>query len=51
MTQAIKSERLDDLIHIIASHHNLKDWGSPVKPNSKEAWIIHFADSISDKIG
>ena len=30
---------------------NQKDWGSPVKPNSIEAWIIHFADNLSAKIG
>ena len=30
ISQNIKSEKLDELIHIIASHHNLKDWGSPV---------------------
>ena len=51
VSQEIKSEKLDDLLHIISSHHQLKKWGSPVKPNSIEAWIIHFADDISAKIG
>ena len=51
VSQEIQSEKLDDIIHIIASHHYLKEWGSPVEPNSVEAWIIHFADNISAKIG
>lgn len=50
VSQEIKSEKLDDLLHIITSHHLQKNWGSPVKPNSIEAWIIHFADNISAKI-
>lgn len=47
VSQEVKSEKLDKLIHIIASHHNLKKWGSPVKPRTNEAWIVHFADNIS----
>ena len=50
ISQHIKSEKLDELIHIIASHHNLKDWGSPVEPRSREAWIIHMAENLSSKI-
>ncbi len=50
ISQTIKSEKLDELIHIIASHHNLKDWGSPVEPRSREAWIIHLAENLSSKI-
>lgn len=50
ISQNIKSEKLDELIHIIASHHNLKDWGSPVEPKSQEAWIIHMAENLSSKI-
>lgn len=37
VSKEITSEKLDDLIHIIASHHNLKEWGSPVSPMSNEA--------------
>ncbi len=51
VAQFIKSNKIDSILHIIASHHNLKEWGSPVKPNSIEAWIIHYADNISGKIG
>lgn len=51
VSQEIQSKKLDAILHIIASHHQLKEWGSPVQPNSVEAWIIHFADNISAKIG
>lgn len=51
ISQEIESNKLDDLIHIIASHHNLKDWGSPIKPAMDEAWIVHFAENLSSKIG
>lgn len=43
-------ERVDDLVHIIASHHNLREWGSPVEPNSGEAWIVHVAEYLSSRI-
>ncbi|WNZ28660.1 MAG: HD domain-containing protein [Candidatus Bathyarchaeota archaeon] len=46
----INSTKLDDLLHIIASHHNLKDWGSPIQPQSNEAWIIHNIENLSAKI-
>jgi len=56
VTQFIKSNKIDSILHITANHHNLKEWGSPIKPspikpNSIEAWINHYADNISGKIG
>ena len=50
VSQEIKSEKLNDLIHILASHHNIKDWGSPIEPVSNEAWIIHTVENLSSKI-
>ena len=50
VSQEVDSDKLDDIIHIIASHHNLKEWGSPIEPNSSEAWIIHFSENLSSKI-
>ncbi|MHA1897619.1 MAG: HD domain-containing protein [Promethearchaeota archaeon] len=41
------NEVLDQLIHIIASHHQLQEWGSPIRPITPEAWIIHFSDNLS----
>lgn len=50
ISQEIKSEKLNELIHILASHHNTKEWGSPVEPISNEAWIIHTVENLSSKI-
>jgi len=50
ISQEIKSEKLNELIHIIASHHNTKEWGSPIKPITNEAWIIHTVENLSSKI-
>lgn len=46
-----ENELTKHLIHIILSHHQFKEWGSPVEPQTPEAWIIHFADNLSSKIG
>jgi 3'-5' exoribonuclease len=32
------------LQHIIASHHGQLDWGSPVVPKFREAFMVHYAD-------
>lgn len=37
----------DYLVHIIASHHENLEWGSPVKPAFEEALIVARADSMS----
>ncbi|MHA1730711.1 MAG: HD domain-containing protein [Promethearchaeota archaeon] len=50
VSQHVKSSKLDALIHVVASHHNLTDWGSPVPPQIPEAWIVHFAENLSSKI-
>lgn len=49
-TQYIKCNQLDQLLHIVASHHKEKNYGSPVSPISNEAWIINAADDLSSKI-
>jgi len=46
----IVSEKLDRIIHIIASHHNTKEWGSPIEPKTHEAWIVHFIENLSSKV-
>lgn len=48
--QHIQSEKIDGIIHIIASHHGVQEWGSPVKPRTPEAWIIHTMDYLSSRI-
>jgi len=46
----IQCDQVDPLIHIIASHHKQKEYGSPVSPKSNEAWIISLTDDLSSKI-
>lgn len=44
------SGSIDDVLHAILSHHQLKEWGSPVTPKTPVAWILHCCDSISARI-
>ncbi len=37
------------LEHIILSHQNLPEWGSPVAPHTPEALLVHFADDMDAK--
>lgn len=39
----------DHLVHIVASHHNKPEWGSPVVPASLEAVLVHQLDMIDSK--
>jgi len=38
------------LTHIVLSHHNELKWGSPVRPCTTEAVILHYCDQLSAKI-
>ncbi|HUG20648.1 MAG TPA: HD domain-containing protein, partial [Planctomycetaceae bacterium] len=42
-------EMLLRLEHIIVSHQNLPEWGSPIAPHTPEALLIHYADDIDAK--
>jgi 3'-5' exoribonuclease len=45
------SARLTDaVLHNILSHHGMREFGSPVSPNSKEAWILHLCDQMSARV-
>lgn len=37
------------LEHIILSHQNLPEWGSPVAPHTPEALLVYYADDIDAK--
>lgn len=37
------------LLHLIASHHGLREYGSPVTPRTPEAWMLHYIDNIDAK--
>lgn len=45
----ISPETVLRMEHIILSHQNLPEWGSPVAPHTPEALLVHFADDIDAK--
>ncbi|MDN6161720.1 MAG: HD domain-containing protein [Atopostipes sp.] len=44
------SESILLLRHVILAHHGLLEYGSPVRPQVKEAEIIHYLDQLDAKI-
>jgi 3'-5' exoribonuclease len=40
----------DRVIHNILAHHGSREYGSPVAPKTREAWLLHLADSISARM-
>lgn len=40
----------DLITHNILSHHGKREWGSPVEPQTKVAWLLHLSDSISARL-
>lgn len=38
------------LKHLITSHHGEHEFGSPVRPKTPEAFILHFADNMDAKL-
>lgn len=38
------------LQHLILSHHNLPEWGSPVQPQLPEAVALHYIDAVDAKL-
>lgn len=37
------------LVHIVAAHHGKEEWGSPVKPATLEAILVHQIDMVDSK--
>ena len=46
----LKDSFIDKVTHCILSHHGRRDWGSPIAPCSKEAWILHLCDNLSARM-
>lgn len=45
------SERIhDDVLHAILAHHGRREWGSPVTPQTRLAWLLHLSDCLSARI-
>lgn len=46
----LHSDRVLGLQHLVLSHHNLPEWGSPVQPQTAEAVALHYIDSLDAKL-
>lgn len=46
----LSSERLDQLIHLILSHHGRHEFGAPCLPMTAEAILLHHIDDIDAKM-
>jgi len=46
----LNDERIIALQHIVLSHHNLGEWGSPVQPQLPEAVALHYIDQMDAKL-
>lgn len=44
------SEKIVILQHLVLSHHNLGEWGSPVQPQIPEAVALHYIDTLDAKL-
>ena len=42
--------QIDEVLHAILAHHGQREWGSPVSPNTKLAWMLHLCDGISARM-
>ncbi len=40
----------DAVLHAILAHHGQKQWGSPVEPRTREAWLLHLCDATSARM-
>lgn len=45
-----ESPKILGLQHLVLSHHNLGEWGSPVGPQLPEAVALHHIDSLDAKL-
>lgn len=46
----ILCRRLDELYHLILSHHGRLEYGSPVTPKTPEAFLLHQIDTMDAKV-
>ncbi len=49
-TEGLSPEILMHLKHIILSHHGELEFGSPKRPKTHEAFVLHYADNLDAKM-
>jgi len=42
--------KLQQLLHCIVSHHGELEWGSPKRPKTIEALVLHHVDNLDAKV-
>lgn len=40
----------EEVYHAILAHHGRPDWGSPVVPRTRMAWLLHLCDNLSARV-
>lgn len=40
----------DSVLHAILAHHGQREFGSPVAPKTRVAWMLHLCDSLSARM-
>lgn len=45
-----REKTLEQIGHCILAHHGRLEYGSPVEPETPEAWALHLADMISVRV-
>ena len=43
-------ELLDQVVHIVVSHHGELEYGSPKRPKTLEALLVHYADVVDARV-
>jgi 3'-5' exoribonuclease len=43
-------EKAELILHIILSHHGLREYGSPVVPKFPEAYLVHMIDNLDARL-
>lgn len=46
----VNSEKIVILQHMVLSHHNKSEWGSPIQPQLPEAVALHYIDQLDAKL-
>ena len=46
----VPEAKLQQLLHCIVSHHGELEWGSPKRPKTIEALILHHVDNLDAKV-
>lgn len=46
----IYSQYFESVLHCILSHHMERQFGSPVSPKSREAWLLTLCDNVSARM-